>query len=450
MSVVKSLASRRRVLRGLLGGAGVAVALPFLDCFLDENGTALAATGVPLPVVFGTWYWGCGFNPGRWEPKELGRYSQMAPEMAQLQPFADRINIITGMKVHLDGRPSQPHLTGMTALTTGVVPRSREERFAEASLDNIIADQVGNGTRFRSLEVAGTGSPHHSLSRRNSTTINPAEVSPAALYARVFGPEFRDPNKADFQPDPLVMARQSVLSAVKDERQDFERRLGAAAKARLDEYFTSVRQMEQQLALQLEKPAPLEACSIPKAVEGLPPGTEMDTVLTNHKLFAQLLAFAVACDQTRVMNVVFGESTSPLRRAGSQMTHHIHTHEEPIDLALGYQPNTTWFIGRCMDGLKDFCTALDGIKEGGGSLLDRALVFVASDTGYAKVHGLENMPMMTIGRAGGRIRTGLHVHAAGDPATRVGLTMQQVMGVATNAWGRDSMGTSKTVTEILA
>ena len=83
--------------------------------------------------------------------------------------------------------------------------------------------------------------------------------------------------------------------------------------------------------------------------------------------------------------------------------------------------------------------------------LKRPSAFIAaSDTGYAKSHGLENMPLMTIGKANGRLKTGLHVQAAGDPATRVGLTVQQVMGVSMNSWGADSMATSKTISEVLA
>ena len=72
MSVAKSLAGRRRVLRGMVNGAIVSVGLPYLDCFLDSTGTALAATGKELPLCFGTWFWGCGLTPGRWEPKTVG------------------------------------------------------------------------------------------------------------------------------------------------------------------------------------------------------------------------------------------------------------------------------------------------------------------------------------------------------------------------------------------
>ena len=79
--VSQSLASRRRVLRGMLGGGAISVGMPLLDCFLDTNGTALA-DGAPLPVRFGTWFWGCGLTPGRWEPKTLGANYEMAPELS--------------------------------------------------------------------------------------------------------------------------------------------------------------------------------------------------------------------------------------------------------------------------------------------------------------------------------------------------------------------------------
>ena len=72
--------SRRVVLRGLFQGATVAVALPYLDCFLNSNGTALAA-GAPLPVRFGTWFWGLGVTPGRWHPTTIGRDYDLPPEL---------------------------------------------------------------------------------------------------------------------------------------------------------------------------------------------------------------------------------------------------------------------------------------------------------------------------------------------------------------------------------
>jgi hypothetical protein len=160
-----------------------------------------------------------------------------------------------------------------------------------------------------------------------------------------------------------------------------------------------------------------------------------------------LLAHALACDQTRVINVMMG--STEFRRAASPMTYHIYTHEEPVDPKLGYQPNVTWFMGRCMDAAVDMLAALDGIREGDGTLLDQTLMLYATDHGYAKYHSLEHMPLLTFGKAGGRIKSGIHVRAEGDTTSRVGLTVQQVFGVPVNGWGTESNQTSKTITEVM-
>ena len=102
MSVSRGLASRRNFMRGMLGGAAISVALPFLDCFLNANGTALA-NGAPLPTRFGTWFWGCGLTPGRWEPKTEGANYMMPDELAMLAPYRDQFSIFTGFKTFLDG-----------------------------------------------------------------------------------------------------------------------------------------------------------------------------------------------------------------------------------------------------------------------------------------------------------------------------------------------------------
>jgi hypothetical protein len=440
-------ASRRTLLRGMVGGAAVSVALPFLDCFLNESGTAMAATGAPLPVVFGTWFWGCGLNPGRWEPKTTGRNYELGVELQPLSPYKDRMNVFSGFKVFLDGKGAKPHFTGEMAILTGDVPRETPNF---ASLDSIVADTIGTRTRFRSLEVTGTGKPTDSLSRRSATVLNPAEISPAALYTRVFGPDFRDPNAADFKPDPKVMVRRSVLSGVSDQRQALLSQVGASDRARLDEYFTAVRELEQQLDIELQKPQPLQACSAPDKPTDAEIGTQIDHVVENHKLFAQILAHAIACDQTRVINVVFGEATSPLRRPGSAMTHHILTHEEPTDDKLGYQPQASWFMGQIIENLAYYVQTFDGIREGDRTLLDRMLILAHSETGFAKIHGLENIPMLTIGGAGGRLKTGIHVAQTGEPVTRVGLTVQQVLGVPVENWGTQSLNTSKPITDVMA
>jgi hypothetical protein len=443
MSKSQQLASRRGVLRGALRGAAVAVALPFLDCFLDANGTALA-TGAPLPTRFGTWFWGCGLTPGRWEPKTAGPNYQMPPEFDMLAPYRDQISIFTGFKTFLDGNGLVPHVSGQRGILTGSTGKE-----PDPSLDVLIADSIGANTRFRSLEVSAMGNPNNTVSRRSSSIINAAEGSPAALYARLFGPEFRDPNAADFTPDPRVMAEKSVLSAIKEPRQSLARQLGAADRARLDEYFTSLRQIEQQIDIQLTKPEPLAACSVPAKPAEQPGSTVVDVAAANHKLFAQLLAHAIACDQTRVINISFTDGASSLRKSGEPTTQHIHTHEDPIDAALGYQPGAAWFENQIMLSFATLLETLAGMKEGDGALLDHTVIMALSECGYAKQHTLEGIPILLAGGKGsGRIRTGVHVAGDGEPGTRVGLTVQQCLGLSVNAWGVGSMRTARPLTEL--
>ena len=440
---MSKLATRRSVLRGMLGGTAVSVALPFLDCFLNTNGTALAAGG-ELPVVFGSWFQNLGLNPGRWKPAQVGANYRNNIEMQVLDPFRERINVISGTKYFLDGRPLETHVSGVQIATMGSLPLGVD---SDPSLDTSIADVMGNRTRFKSIEIALSGG-RQSLSRRRGGALNPSEPSPAALYTRLFGPEFKDPNSAEFTPDPQVMARRSVLSAISEERKDVLRRVGAADRARLDEYFTSLRQIEQQLDMELQKPAPIASCRVPEAIDQAEPGRNVAAVERNNKLFGSLLAHALACGQTRVFNMNFG--TQGLRTPGGVRDWHSLTHEEPIDPQLGYQKDVTWFIEFATRTFAQFLTILDGYKEGQGSVLDRTLVLWQTDHGYARTHTMDDLPILTVGSGNGRLKTGLHVVATGDPSTRVGLTVQQVMGVPINSWGKLSNQTSKPLTDIIA
>ncbi len=436
--------TRRKVLRGTMNGAAVSLSLPFLDCFLNGKGSALAATNAPLPIVFGSWIQNLGINPGRWKPETLGSNYVSGPELQVLDPFKDRMNIYSGMNYYLDGKPLDTHDTSLEVATMGSIPSGAD---ADPTIDNIIADVIGQRTRFRSLEVALNDSKK-SWSRRKGGAVNPVEPSPAALYTRIFGDDFNDPNAADFKPDPKTMARRSVLSALTDERKDIMRRVGSADRERLDEYFTSLRQIERQLDIELSKPAPLDACSVPGAVQEATPGASVDSLATNNELFGALLAHAIACGQTRVFNVYFDTMTA--RKPGLVRDFHSLTHEEPLDPDLGYQPDTTWFVNFTMDVFARFVKRLDDYKEGDGSVLDRTLLLWQTDHGYARTHSLEDLPIFTLGGAGGRLKTGLHVAAVGDSTTRVGLTVQQIMGVPVNTWGRLSNETSRPFTEVIA
>ena len=445
--------TRRSVLRGMLNGGAVTVALPLLDCFLDDHGEALA-DGAPIPTRFGTWYWGMGHTPGyAVKPRTALGEIEFLEECKALIPHRAHINYFGGFNTPLDGRSNYPHESGWIGSRTGTVP-SRNGEVPAPTFDLMIADAIGGGTRFRTLDATSMGNPKETYSARGTFSRADAEVSPVALYARIFGPDFADPNKGQFKPDAKVMVRKSVLSGINRESQKLMQSLGAMDQARLDEYFTSIRQLENQLTLQLTKPAPAEACVVPpappnNAIERAAFAVEIDTVQATHRLMTQLIVMALACNQTRVFNLVYSDNFSRVRRAGETYTHHVLTHEEQADPKLGYQPTAFWFNCRSMDACAEFISAFANVREGAGTLLDNMLVFAGSESSFARIHSVDNIPVMTFGKAGGRIKTGLHVVGNGDPITRVGFTLMRVMGMPIDEWGAKSLRTTKPIGEIL-
>jgi hypothetical protein len=218
----------------------------------------------------------------------------------------------------------------------------------------------------------------------------------------------------------------------------------------LDQYFQSVREIEEKLELQLQKPPPAEACSVPHAPVKSAGTSDVEARRTEHRAIAQLLAMALACNQTKLFNVVFSVAASDLRRAGNTTAHHQSTHEELVDRELGYQPTADFFTRQSMEAWAEFVAALAAIREGDGTVLDNCLVFAHSDVSYAKNHDINGIPMMVAGRAGGRLRSGIHVRGNGDPVARVGLTLQQAMGLPVGEWGNKSLRTSRALSELLA
>jgi len=159
---------------------------------------------------------------------------------------------------------------------------------------------------------------------------------------------------------------------------------------------------------------------------------------------------AIACDQTRVFNMNYSSASANTTKAGYEKPHHTCTHEEPIDQAIGYQPNASWFLRRSMESWAYFVEAFSKVKEGDGTLLDNMLIYASSDTAWARIHSLDGIPLFTAGRAGGRIKAGLHVDGAGGPGARVGYTALKTFGLDAASWGTKSNTTSKEIGEILA
>lgn len=446
--------NRRSLMRGLLGGAGVCVGLPALDAFLNGNGTAWAE-GAKLPTRFGTYFWGLGLTDTpaggtRWVPTKTGHGYEITPELESLKAVKDKVSVFSGFRVIGDGRPNLVHWSGHASILTGIAPAG-SSKFDGPTFDTKIADAIGGGTRFKTLDVdASVSRKPVSYSTRTGNAFATAETTPLSLYERIFGEGFQDPNSDNWKPDPNIMLRQSVLSAITDQRQSLMANVGRADQVKLDQYFTSLREMENQLAIGLQKPEKCEACVVPPPPKEPHRSASVDVVNANTKAMAKLLAMAMACNQTKVFNFVHTAGSSETYIAGDSKIYHQITHDEPTDAKLGYQPMTSKIAGMVMAAFGDFLNEMDAIKEGDGTLLDHSLVMGFSDTGYAKIHAIENIPMFLAGGANGKHKAGQHIAMKGESVTRVSLTAQQIAGAPVGEFGAGGMKTSRSITEVMA
>ncbi len=138
--------------------------------------------------------------------------------------------------------------------------------------------------------------------------------------------------------------------------------------------------------MELQKPAPMAACSIPEKIEQAESGRNVGAVERNNKLFAGLLAHAIACGQTRVFNMNFG--TQGLRTPGGVRDWHSLTHEEPIDPKLGYQKDVTWFIEFATRTFAEFLT-IAGQLQGRAGLGARSHAGAVADRSWLRAHAYD-------------------------------------------------------------
>jgi Protein of unknown function (DUF1552) len=361
-----------------------------------------------------------------------------------------KFNIYSGTQANMDGKTNIVHFSSVQAQYTGLVSIEESPSSYGRSLDQDVASFFGNaGVLFPSITITSDGNARGSwTSPGPATGMNPPETSPLALYTKLFGPSFIDPNAAVFKPNPTIMVRDSLLSGISEQRQSLMKLLPASDRARLDAYFTSLRDLENQLHAELQKPKPLPACTKPEAPKEHV-STDIVDVAKTHHLFAQLQAHAFSCGLTRVWNTAVTNQQPPVHKAGDPVGNHEHTHEDPLDPKRGYQPTVKWFADQYMGMFTDLVQTLDSVKEGQGTLLDRVLIMGVTDHGSARQHSLTELPQLSAGFANGRVRNGFHVPAPGETACRLGFTVQKAVGMPIGSWGTESNATSKPFTEVL-
>ena len=438
---MKQPPSRRLVLRGLLGGGVASLALPWLEALSGHSRIAHAGDS-GFPVRFCLFYWGNGNLPETWTPEQDGEDFSLTEQMLSLEALQHKICLVTGMSVKVPN--VVPHIAGAAGLLScQPVLQEEEDTFAGPSIDQIIASAAGGETLYRSLETAATNAS--ALSYTAPYSRNPPETDPFALYSRLFGDTFREPGSEGLV-DPTLGLRRSVLDAVMGDIQSLQNRVSATDRERLEQHLDGVRQLETRLALLEEDPPNLESCQLPETptgdygdIEGRPQIADRNAVIS------QLLAMAMACDQTRVVSHYLSDPVNNELFPEATAGHHELTHNEPGD-----QPEVHAITTFCVEQFASFLQALDDIPEGDGTLLDHCSVLGCTEVSKGQTHSLDDIPLILAGGADGFFKTGYHHHSVSlDNATKVMLTLMHSMGITQSSLGSEDAYADSLLSEIL-
>jgi hypothetical protein len=451
MMVTKKALPRRTFLRG----AGAALALPLLDAMVP----AMAATRLTQanPAVrLGFVYVPNGIIQKNWLPSAEGTSFDFASTMKALEPFRDRLNVLSGL-AQVNGRalgdgPGDHARAGATWLT-GVHPRKTEgaDIHAGVSADQIAARELGQSTQLASLElgleeqsmVGGCDSGYscaytNTISWRTPTTPNPMEVNPRAVFERLFG----DGDSTD-RASRLQRMREdtSVLDYVRESVGRLQPGLGARDKGKLNEYLEGIRDIERRIQKAEQQSAAMELPVVERP-SGIPEEFE-----DHAKLMSDMLVIAFQTDMTRIVTFMLAHegSNRSYRSIGISDGHHSVTHHQndPEKIAKVVKINELH--------VRTFAYLLDKLRstpDGDGSLLDHSMILYGSSISDGNAHTHDDLPLVLVGGAAGRIQCGRHIrYAAETPMNNLLLTMLDKAGVPFERLG-DSTGEAKYLSEV--
>lgn len=431
--ITRNAIPRRSFLRGL----GTAVALPFLESMVP----AFASTVEPV-IRMGFVYVPNGMDVRNFNLNYEGKLDKLSPILAPLEPFKNDITVLGNLthnygRALLDGPGDHGRCCG--AYLTGVQPRkSAVDIKCGISMDQIIANKIGGQTRFPSLELgmedarqAGDCDSGYScaytnnLAWRSETQPLPPILDPRAMFERLFG--------ADAHLTPAARAqrarfRQSVLDFVTDDTKRLQTSLGPTDKRKLDEYLSSIREVERQLERTEKDNAHINP-GMDKPY-GVPPD-----FAEHFKLMTDMLTIALQSNMSRVFTFLVTRegSSRPYREIGIPDGHHPLTHHQnKPDL----MDKVTQINIYHMRQFAAWVEKLKSIKEGDNSLLDNSMIVYGAGLTDGNRHNHEDLPTILAGRAGGYIKPGRRiVYRKETPMSNLFLTMMDRMGVHAEHFG---------------
>jgi hypothetical protein len=412
--------SRRQFLRG----AGVVLSLPLLDSMLSpfaRGATAAAAKAeAAKPRRMLAVCNNLGLVPDQFFPTTTGRGYALSPYLEMLKDHRDDFTVFSGVS-HPDVDGGHP--ADICFLTAAPHPGSGGFRNT-ISLDQYIAERIGHETRFPSLTLGvNVAQGARSLSWTGSGVLIPCEEKASDVFKRLFIQG--TPAEVNAQMRKLDLGR-SILDAVAGQAKDLQRGVPARDRDRLDQYFTSVRDLEQRMQMSKEwerKPKPQISAPVP--LDPTSPREYMDKV----KLMYDMARLAFETDSTRSISLMLDSVNSPVIEFGDHKTtdgyHNLSHHGKSTEKLAQLKAIDEWH----MKLLNTLFTDLKNVREDGETLLDRTMVLYGSNLGNANTHVTTNLPTLF---AGGGFRHGQHLafdKSRNYPLPNLFVSMLQRMGI---------------------
>ena len=413
------LLSRRAVLKGI----GVTMALPMLESMLPGIATnsiaqAAGAAKTTTPTRMAMIFTPNGVNYDNWLPQGEGSRYTLSPTLKPLSEVQKHVNIMTGLtldKARANGDGPGDHARSSATFLTGRQARktSGNDIKIGISVDQFAAQQIGKDTRLPSLELgteqgrtAGRCDSGYScayisnVSWADEDTPVPKMVNPADVFGQMFGDI--DKVNADAQQQERSRRRGSILDYVMQDTERLERRLGQADRNKIDEFQTSIREIERRIQQARGGPR-IEAPDMP-APEGIPPK------LSEHiDLMYDLMLLAFRMDITRVSTFMVGNGGSDRRFEELDIHdghHSLSHHRDNADMVAKIRKIDTFYAER----FARFVKKMAQTQDGEGTLLDHSMVLYGSGICDGNRHNHENLPIVMAGRANGSIDTGRLIH----------------------------------------
>lgn len=409
--------SRRTVLRGLVGGALATVGLPVLEAMLGPHGDALA-DGSPLPVRLVTWFFGNGVRLDRWVPAAQGPDYPLSEELAPLAKVKAYCSVLTGFNNRCEILVT--HHEGMT-LFNGYTMTEVSGLFSKAggpTIDQIAAEKLAGTTPIPSVQIGVSkrlsvmdgGTTLFALSHKGPNQPLYPEFEPKAVYDKLFG---------SFTPkdDPSGPLRISVLDAVRADAAALRKRLGKKDDERLEAHLEGIATLEKKIAAI----PPVCAKPSPPTVTNKDVGGKEPLVAVNDAM-SDLVAYAFACDVTRVASILFcgGASETVFSDLGQFSSHHDNTHNP------GAQEEVHAAVVFTMQRFATFLEKLMATPDGpNGNLLDNTAILCGSDCSEGYSHSVKDQAVLVAGRGGGAlVHPGVHYRSpSGENTTNIALSV---------------------------